>query len=71
MLQNKCARYWPEENKHKDYGKINVKNLIESSTAHYTLRELLVRMDRVMGERKVYQYHFQVKITIESNLKDK
>lgn len=61
--KNKCARYWPEQNSVKDFGKINVKNLNESSTAHYTLREFLVTKDdgtNAEEDRKVYHYHFQV-----------
>lgn len=56
--KNKCARYWPDQNGSKDYGKIVVKNLIESSTPHYTLREFLVSMDGSTTERKVFHYHF-------------
>ncbi|XP_066260744.1 tyrosine-protein phosphatase non-receptor type 11-like isoform X1 [Euwallacea similis] len=57
-LKNKCARYWPDQNGSKEYGKIVVKNLIESSTPHYTLREFLVSMEGTSIERKVYHYHF-------------
>ncbi|KAF5288720.1 hypothetical protein FQA39_LY15292 [Lamprigera yunnana] len=55
--KNKCARYWPESGTSKDFGKISIKNIIESSTAHYTLREFVVKFNKV--ERKVFQYHFQ------------
>lgn len=62
--KNKCARYWPEPISSKDFGKIKVKNLCESSTAHYTLREFSVTKDNADSggneERKVYHYHFQV-----------
>ncbi|XP_025835937.1 tyrosine-protein phosphatase non-receptor type 11 [Agrilus planipennis] len=57
--KNKCARYWPEPGTTKEYGKTKVKNINESSTAHYTLRELSVSMDDSSEERKVFQYHFQ------------
>ncbi|XP_071451601.1 tyrosine-protein phosphatase non-receptor type 11-like isoform X3 [Hetaerina americana] len=40
--KNKCARYWPEEGQMKEYGRVRVRNLSESSTADYTLREFLV-----------------------------
>ncbi|XP_044267164.1 tyrosine-protein phosphatase non-receptor type 11 [Tribolium madens] len=56
--KTKCARYWPDQGT-KDYRKIKVKILMESSTPHYTLREFLVSMDGTNCERKVYQYHFQ------------
>lgn len=59
--KNKCARYWPEQGGTKDYGRCKVKNLIESSTPHYTLREFMVSMDALNVERKVYHYHFQVR----------
>ncbi|KAB0797154.1 hypothetical protein PPYR_08148 [Photinus pyralis] len=55
--KNKCARYWPEPNTSKDFGKMSIKNVAESSTAHYTLREFLAKLNKV--ERKVFQYHFQ------------
>ncbi|KAF5308129.1 hypothetical protein FQR65_LT18257 [Abscondita terminalis] len=55
--KNKCARYWPEPTTTKDFGKISIKNVTESSTAHYTLREFVLKMNKL--ERKVYQYHFQ------------
>lgn len=57
--KNKCARYWPEQGCTKEYGKSKLKNLIESSNIHYTLREFLVSMEGCPGERKVYHYHFQ------------
>jgi tyrosine-protein phosphatase non-receptor type 11 len=55
------VRYWPEECQGKEYGKTKVCNLLESSTADYTLREFLVsREESGEEERKVYHYHFQV-----------
>ncbi|VEN59878.1 unnamed protein product [Callosobruchus maculatus] len=57
--KNKCARYWPDLNSSKEYDKIKVKNLVESSTPHYTLREFLVSKEGTTCERKVYHYHFQ------------
>ncbi|XP_063903249.1 tyrosine-protein phosphatase corkscrew isoform X3 [Zophobas morio] len=56
--KTKCARYWPDQGT-KEYGKIKVKMLMESSSPHYTLREFLVSMDGLNCERKVFQYHFQ------------
>lgn len=68
--KNKCARYWPEQGSEKEFGKCKVKNLIESSTPHYTLREFLVAMEGAVGERKVYHYHFTVnEIFLEISLK--
>ncbi|XP_049946820.1 tyrosine-protein phosphatase corkscrew-like [Schistocerca serialis cubense] len=54
--KNKCVRYWPEEGQSKDFGRVRVRNLSESSTADYTLREFAVSLG---DERKVYHYHFQ------------
>ncbi|XP_049796152.1 tyrosine-protein phosphatase corkscrew-like [Schistocerca nitens] len=58
--KNKCVRYWPEEGQSKDFGRVRVRNLSESSTADYTLREFAVQHVVAVGdERKVYHYHFQ------------
>ncbi|CAG9856107.1 unnamed protein product [Phyllotreta striolata] len=57
--KNKCARYWPDVSSTKEYGKGKVRNLMESHTPHYTLREFLVSMEGSTAERKVYHYHFQ------------
>lgn len=57
-------RYWPDQNGTKEYGKITVKNLVESSTLHYTLREFLVSMEGTGVERKVFHYHFTVSTCI-------
>ncbi|KAK3921163.1 Tyrosine-protein phosphatase non-receptor type 11 [Frankliniella fusca] len=57
--KNKCARYWPEEGQSKEYKKIKVRNLLESKTADYTLREFAVTHEDGGDERKVYHYHFQ------------
>lgn len=60
--KNKCARYWPDQGCSCSYSKIKVKNLTESSTQHYTLREFLVTHETSNCERKVYHYHFQVRV---------
>nr|CAD7264696.1 unnamed protein product [Timema shepardi] len=57
--KNKCVRYWPEDAQGKDYLKMKVRNLSESSTADYTLREFVVMKEGFDEERKVYHYHFQ------------
>lgn len=57
--KNKCARYWPDVNCTKEYEKIKVRNLLESHTLHYTLREFLVSIEGSNCERKVFHYHFQ------------
>lgn len=60
FFQNKCARYWPEVGTAKDYGKVQVKHLMESVNAHYTLREFEVFSEGTCPDHKIYQYHFQV-----------
>lgn len=55
--KNKCARYWPDEGETKEFDKVAVKNVSQSSTADYTLREFLVTYQE--QERTVYHYHFQ------------
>ncbi|XP_019757669.2 tyrosine-protein phosphatase corkscrew-like isoform X1 [Dendroctonus ponderosae] len=57
-LKNKCARYWPDPGESKEYGQVVVRNLVESSTPHYTLREFLVTMEGSDEERKAFHYHF-------------
>ncbi|GAB6023095.1 protein tyrosine phosphatase, non-receptor type 11 [Chamberlinius hualienensis] len=56
----KCARYWPDEGQTKECGKVTVKNITESSSADYTLREFAVTKEGEKDERKVYHFHFQV-----------
>lgn len=55
--KNKCGRYWPEEGASKEYGRITVKNVSESSNNDYILREFLVSKDS-QPERKIFHYHF-------------
>ena len=45
--QNKCTRYWPDEDETKTYGNIHVLNLKERSNPHYVLREFLIHHDNV------------------------
>ncbi|XP_063606956.1 tyrosine-protein phosphatase non-receptor type 11-like isoform X3 [Penaeus indicus] len=55
--KNKCGRYWPEEGASKEYGRITVRNVSESSNNDYILREFLVSKDS-QPERKIFHYHF-------------
>ncbi|XP_042242953.1 tyrosine-protein phosphatase non-receptor type 11-like isoform X2 [Homarus americanus] len=55
--KNKCGRYWPEEGSSKEYGRITVRNISESSNNDYILREFLAIKDD-LPERKVFHYHF-------------
>ena len=45
--QNKCARYWPDVEDKKAYGKIQVENVKETVNPHYILREFLVDNEEV------------------------
>lgn len=65
-FQNKCGRYWPEEGSSKDYGRITVRNISESSNNDYILREFLVVNDNKdnQSERKIFHYHFTVSSTV-------
>ena len=45
--QNKCARYWPDEEDNKTYGKIQVGNVKGTVNPHYILREFLVDHEEV------------------------
>ncbi|KAB7496168.1 Tyrosine-protein phosphatase non-receptor type 11 [Armadillidium nasatum] len=54
--KNKCNKYWPDNDTTKEFGKIVVKNINESSNNDYILREFSVLNDE--EERKIYHYHF-------------
>ena len=60
LIQSKCARYWPEENQVKDFGKITLKCVSDSVRADYTLREFMATKEK--EDRLIYQYHFQVNL---------
>lgn len=58
--KSKCVKYWPDEYALKDYGIMRVRNIKESATRNYTLRELkLSKAGQENTERTVWQYHFQ------------
>ncbi|KAF6198614.1 hypothetical protein GE061_008366 [Apolygus lucorum] len=57
--KNKCARYWPEEGESIEFGKIKLRNVLSTTNADYTLRELMVSSADGAEERKVHHYHFQ------------
>uniref|UniRef100_T1J4B3 Tyrosine-protein phosphatase non-receptor type n=1 Tax=Strigamia maritima TaxID=126957 RepID=T1J4B3_STRMM len=57
--KNKCARYWPDENQSKEYGRLLIKNVGESSTTDYTLRKFVISRLGQEEERNVNHYHFQ------------
>lgn len=59
FLQNKCAKYWPDQGQTKEWGPAKITCLVESSTNDYTLREFLFSW-RNKEERRIYQYHFLV-----------
>ena len=45
--QDMCTRYWPSVKQEETYGKVQVKNLKETSNPHYILREFLVHHEEV------------------------
>ncbi|KAF4533060.1 hypothetical protein B566_EDAN002623 [Ephemera danica] len=61
--KSKCACYWPEEGEEADFGNIRVSNILETSTADYTLRKFIVARSAEKSEsgeqRKVFHFHFQ------------
>lgn len=58
MIQNKCARYWPEEGENNQYGTIKVTNISQTARTDYTLRELSATDG--IEDRTIYHYHYQV-----------
>ncbi|XP_077998024.1 tyrosine-protein phosphatase non-receptor type 11-like [Glandiceps talaboti] len=60
--KNKCTRYWPNEGDKKEYGKVTVLNISETSQADYTLRELSVTHQDfpTEGARPTFHFHFKV-----------
>ncbi|GFT16678.1 tyrosine-protein phosphatase corkscrew [Trichonephila clavipes] len=56
--KNKCARYWPDLNQTKEVGKFVLKNLSESSTTDYILREFSLTKEECTETRTIYHYHF-------------
>ncbi|GBM95823.1 Tyrosine-protein phosphatase non-receptor type 11 [Araneus ventricosus] len=56
--KNKCARYWPDLNQTKEVGKFVLKNLSESSTTDYILREFSLTKEGCTETRTIYHYHF-------------
>ncbi|XP_035233634.1 tyrosine-protein phosphatase non-receptor type 11-like isoform X1 [Stegodyphus dumicola] len=56
--KNKCVRYWPDENQTKEVGKFVLKNIAESSTTDYILREFLLTKEECTETRTIYHYHF-------------
>ncbi|XP_054719961.1 tyrosine-protein phosphatase non-receptor type 11-like [Uloborus diversus] len=56
--KNKCARYWPDEDQAKEVGKFVLKNISESSTTDYILREFSLTKEENTEQRTIYHYHF-------------
>jgi len=57
--KKKCEKYWPDKGNKGSWGHATITGVHESSTADYTLRELLFSW-KSQEERRIYQYHFQV-----------
>jgi protein tyrosine phosphatase len=61
----KCDKYWPDLDGTESFGAFVIKTLSEKASHDYTLREFSVRKNGTSndaGERKIYHYHFQVRI---------
>ncbi|MCL4127450.1 UNVERIFIED_CONTAM: hypothetical protein GTU68_054742, partial [Idotea baltica] len=54
--KNKCNKYWPTLDTEREFGRVTVKNVGESSNNDYILREFSATKDD--EERKIYHYHF-------------
>uniref|UniRef100_A0A2K5K503 Protein tyrosine phosphatase non-receptor type 11 n=1 Tax=Colobus angolensis palliatus TaxID=336983 RepID=A0A2K5K503_COLAP len=58
--ESKCVKYWPDEYALKAYGIMCGRNVKESATHDYKLRELkLSKVGQGNMERMVWQYHFR------------
>lgn len=60
-FQNKCTRYWPDDEETKVCAKIHIVTLKETSNPHYVLREFLVHHedDANSDGRVIAQFHFK------------
>lgn len=57
--KNKCAKYWPDFKKLKEFGDATITCTNESIKNDYTLREFDFSWKN-KKERRIYHYHFQV-----------
>ncbi|XP_061165603.1 receptor-type tyrosine-protein phosphatase epsilon-like [Saccostrea echinata] len=54
----KCAQYWPNPNKHINYGTVSVQMTEEKSFAFFVVRRLSVSHKQTRKSRMVTQYHY-------------
>ncbi|XP_061165547.1 receptor-type tyrosine-protein phosphatase epsilon-like [Saccostrea echinata] len=54
----KCTQYWPDANKHINYGTVSVKMLEEKEYAFYLVRKMTVIHKETKKSRVVTQYHY-------------
>ncbi|XP_061165616.1 receptor-type tyrosine-protein phosphatase T-like [Saccostrea echinata] len=56
--KTKCTQYWPDANKHINYGTVSVKMIEEKEYAFYNIRILNVNHKQIKRSRVVTQYHY-------------
>ncbi|XP_027890511.1 receptor-type tyrosine-protein phosphatase eta-like [Xiphophorus couchianus] len=56
----KCAQYWPEDMKQRQYGDVLVSVTSELKEQNWTLRQFTVKQKRSSEERSVKHFHFTV-----------
>ncbi|XP_056002124.1 receptor-type tyrosine-protein phosphatase kappa-like [Ostrea edulis] len=56
--KNKCAKYWPDPDKHIGYGNVSVKMVEEKHYAFYTVRKLTVIHKETKKTRFLTQYQY-------------
>ncbi|XP_056002093.1 receptor-type tyrosine-protein phosphatase epsilon-like [Ostrea edulis] len=56
--KNKCAKYWPDTDKHIGYGTVSVKMVDEKHYAFYTVRKLTVIHRETKKTRLLTQYQY-------------
>ncbi|XP_056002087.1 uncharacterized protein LOC125661665 isoform X2 [Ostrea edulis] len=54
----KCAQYWPDQNKHTNYGIVSVKMIEEKEYAFHVVRHLTVINKELKKSRVVTHYHY-------------
>ncbi|XP_062574203.1 receptor-type tyrosine-protein phosphatase epsilon-like isoform X3 [Saccostrea cucullata] len=54
----KCTQYWPDANKHINYGTVSVKMIEEKEYAFYIVRKMTVVQKETKKSRVVTQFHY-------------
>ncbi|XP_062579218.1 receptor-type tyrosine-protein phosphatase epsilon-like [Saccostrea cucullata] len=56
--KTKCTQYWPDANKHINYGIVSVKTVEEKMYAFYNIRKMNVNHKETKTSRVVTQFHY-------------